>query len=355
VGKQNIIIVTNKVLILTPGFPENEQDTSCVPYLQDYVLALADSIGKEHVKVITIQYPFTRKAYTWNGIDVFPSGGRNKKSLAYYFTLRRTNKKIAQLFKQDKYVIHAFWMGEAAFIGRYAAKKYATRFVVTFMGQDVKPGNRVMRYIDHSATHFVVLSEYQNKILLANYGFNGDAIIPFAIPEIEIDESLYRDVDLLFVGSLIKIKQPEQFVNIVAAVAQHYPNIKAVIAGDGTERPQVTQLIESLNLKSNIKFVGRKSRPEIFDLMAHAKILVHTSAFEGQCLVYTEALANGMHVVSYNVGHIENTDRHQVGINEVQLTQYVLNLLQTNLSFTKHQSISTSHVVAAYHKLYTGE
>ncbi len=347
--------MTNKVLILTPGFPENEQDTACVPYLQDYVFALADEIGKENIKIIAIQYPFTRKAYTWNGISVFPSGGNNKKSFAYYFTLRRTNKKIAQLFKQDKFVIHAFWMGEAAFIGRYAAKKHATRFIVTFMGQDVKLGNRAMRYVDHSATHFVVLSKYQDTILQSNYGFNADAIIPFPIPEIYVESDLFRDIDLLFVGSLIKVKQPEQFVDIVAAIAKIYPNIKAVIAGDGVDRPKVLKHIEDLNLTSNIKFVGQKSRLEIFDLMAHSKILVHTSAFEGQCLVYAEALANGMHVVSYEVGRIENTERHQVGINEVQLTQHVINLLQTNLSFTKFQSISTSEIVEAYQKIYNGE
>lgn len=345
----------NKVLILTPGFPENELDTTCVPYLQDYILALADAIGKENIKVITIQYPFTQDVYLWNGIEVFPSGGRNKKSFTYYFTLRRTNKRVAQLFKKSKYIIHAFWMGEAAFIGRYAAKKYATRFVVTFMGQDVKQGNRVMRYIDQSTTNFVAVSNNQDKHLLTNYGFNADAVIPFPIPEFSIVDNLYRDVDLLFVGSLIDVKQPARFVNIVAEVAKLFPSVKAVIAGDGADRNKVLQQIELLNLKDNIKLVGQISRPEILDLMAHAKILVHTSIFEGQCLVYAEALASGMHVVSYNVGRIEETDRHFIGESEQDLVKQVLTLLSQDLTFVATRFIDTAAVVDAYQRIYKGE
>jgi glycosyltransferase involved in cell wall biosynthesis len=345
----------NKVLILTPGFPENELDTTCVPYLQDYILALADAIGNENIKVITIQYPFTQEVYLWNGIEVFPSGGRNKKSFTYYFTLRRTNKRVAQLFKKNKYIIHAFWMGEAAFIGRYAAKKYATRFVVTFMGQDVKPGNRVMCYIDQSTTNFVAVSSNQDKHLLANYGFNADAVIPFPIPEFAIEHDLHRAVDLLFVGSLIDVKQPIRFVNIVAEVAKKFPEVKAVIAGDGVDRDKVLQQIELLNLRSNIKFVGQKSRPEILDLMAHAKILVHTSIFEGQCLVYAEALASGMYVVSYNVGRIDETDRHFIGESEQDLVKQVLTLLSQDLTFVATRFINTSAVVDAYQRIYKGE
>ncbi|MGB0369237.1 MAG: hypothetical protein ACPGD8_07510 [Flavobacteriales bacterium] len=46
------------ILILTPGFPENEADDTCMPYLQTY---LREASKEEHglrFTVISLQYPY---------------------------------------------------------------------------------------------------------------------------------------------------------------------------------------------------------------------------------------------------------------------------------------------------------
>ncbi len=346
--------MNNKILILTPGFPANEQDSTCVPYIQDYVIALANKIGTDNIYIITMQYPFTGKPYQWHGINVFPSGGANKKGFKYYFTLRRTQKRIQQLFKLHKFTIHAFWMGEAAFAGYYASKKFQTKFVVTFMGQDVKPGNRVMRYIEHTKTYFVTLSENHDKLLEKNYGFNADAIIPFPLPNILINNQTERNIDLLLVGSLIPVKQPEQFIQIVASLKNAFPKLNATIVGDGNLRSQLETFVTENNLQHNIQFTGDLPRELVFSLMNQSKVLLHTSSFEGQCLVYAEALAHGMHVVSYNVGRIEQTNKHIVCNTMEQLEQTTKNLLQTNLDYSPVNSINTENSINDYLKLYQG-
>lgn len=343
-----------KILIITPGFPANEQDSTCVPYIQDYAIALANKIGTDKIYIISMQYPFTRKPYQWHGINVFPSGGANKKGFKYYFTLRRTQKRIQQLYKSHKFTIHAFWMGEAAFAGYYASKKYLSKFVVTFMGQDVKPGNRVMRYIDHTKTYFVTLSENHDKILEKNYGFNADAIIPFPLPNAQPNNHTERNIDLLFVGSLIPVKQPEQFIQIVAALKNEFPELKATIVGDGNLRGELESLVKENNLQQTINFTGDLPRESVFNLMNQSKVLLHTSSFEGQCLVYAEALAQGMYVVSYNVGRIENIDKHIVCNTVLELEQNSKNLLQQNLDYSPVKLINTENTINDYLKLYQG-
>jgi glycosyltransferase involved in cell wall biosynthesis len=347
--------MNKKVMIITPGFPENEQDSTCVPYLQDYVIALANKIGSENIVVITMHYPFTQLPYHWNNIHVFPSGGKNKKSLAYYFTLSRTNQRINKLFKTDTYIIHAFWMGEAAFVGRRAAARYHTNFVVTFMGQDVKPGNRVMRYIDNSKTTFVTLCNNHDKALNANYGFFADDIVPFPIPEINLQPGKTRNIDLLFVGSLIEVKQPEQFVHIVKQLKERFVNIKTVMIGDGVLKDNITQLITSLQLTDNIELKGTIPRNEVFNIMQQSKVLLHTSKWEGQCLAYSEALANGMYVVSYNVGRIEQTRKHIIGNTEQELFQQCEQLLSSENDFEPVKLLQTEVIVEQYLKWYTKE
>ena len=37
-----------QILILTPGFPQDEQDTTCIPFLQDFVLGMSEHLGRPY-------------------------------------------------------------------------------------------------------------------------------------------------------------------------------------------------------------------------------------------------------------------------------------------------------------------
>ncbi len=343
----------NKILIITPGFPENERDSSCLPYMQDYILALSKSIGKDNIKIITTQYPFHKNNYLWNGIEIFPAGGKNKKGVFYFFTLRRSIKKITALLKQEKYVIHSFWLGEAAFLGSNASKKHDTGFIVTLMGQDVKPGNKTYTFINPDKTIFISLSKFQEDVFFDSYNKHADYIIPMGLPTIDSHNlNGERDIEVLFVGSLIKVKQPEQFVSIVKEMKKDFPQIKAVIAGGGYLQQKLEEQIIENDLSSNIKLKGNIDRSEVFKLMQRSKILIHTSAFEGQCLVYSEALAHGMYVISYNTGRVEPTDKHIICNNEQEILISAYKLLNGQLKFDQQLFTPINEIVESYLNIY---
>lgn len=345
-----------KILIITPGFPKDENDSTCVPYLQDYLIALSKRIGAENIKVISTQYPFKKNNYFWYGIEVIPSGGENKKSFHYYFTLKRTMKNISRLFKKDSFIVHAFWLGEAAFIGNRTVKKFFTHMIVTLMGQDVKPGNRVKRYLQRDTTWFVALSKNQAKIFKDNYAVEADDIIPFPIPEIETETVKYdREIDVLFAGSLIAVKQPFEFISIIKNLKKDFPNIKAVMAGGGNLAEKIRQHIDTEQLSANIKITGPVDRGKMFELMSHSRILIHTSNFEGQCLVYAEALAHGMYVLSHDTGRIESTEKHLICNTEQEFRDKTYKLLTSELNFTPQVFVSAEESVNSYLKLYYPE
>lgn len=348
--------MNKKILIITPGFPKDENDSSCVPYLQDYIIALSNKIGAENIKVVATQYPFKKNIYYWKGIEVIPSGGENKKSFHYYFTLKRTMKNISRLFKKDSYLVHAFWLGEAAFIGNRTVKKFFTHMIVTLMGQDVKPGNRVMPYLQRDTTWFVALSKNQAATFHKNYKMDADDIIPFPLPNID-PATLHRDreIDLLFVGSFIEVKQPFQFISLVKKLKNDFPEIKAVMAGGGKLSEKINELINTEQLHENIKVIGAVGREKIFEEMSHSKILIHTSSFEGQCLVYAEALAHGMYVLSFDIGRIETTIKHQICSSEEEFRDKTYKLLTSELNFTPEVFINTEETINSYIKLYYPE
>jgi len=66
---------------------------------------------------------------------------------------------------------------------------------------------------------------------------------------------------------------------------------------------------ERFNSKSNVKWLGRKSRAETADLMQQANVFVLPSYFEGLALVQIEALASGLPVIgTYESGASDLVD-----------------------------------------------
>jgi glycosyltransferase involved in cell wall biosynthesis len=112
----------------------------------------------------------------------------------------------------------------------------------------------------------------------------------------------HRPYDVVFVGRIAAIKQPEQFVEILSRVARGLPGIRAVIVGDGPLLPDIRALIAARGLQETIVLAGQ--RPDATALVAAAKIFVLTSRSEGMPIAAAEAMAAGAVPVSADVGEL---------------------------------------------------
>src|ERR1035437_9359608 len=90
------------IVLLTPGFPKDEQDTTCTTYLQDYVLSFAKLYPKINLKVITFQYPYKEGNYKWNNIDVYSAGGKNTKYFYKIITWIRVWRQLSRINKESE-------------------------------------------------------------------------------------------------------------------------------------------------------------------------------------------------------------------------------------------------------------
>ena len=68
------------------------------------------------------------------------------------------------------------------------------------------------------------------------------------------------------------------------------------IIGDGEERPRLEALARELGIAGHVRFLGHLDNP--FPVMARARLLVLSSAWEGFGLVLVEAMALGLPVIS---------------------------------------------------------
>ena len=116
-----------------------------------------------------------------------------------------------------------------------------------------------------------------------------------------------RVYDLVYVGRLTSFKQPEQFVQIVAAVREQRPTTRAAVIGDGPLLGHLRGLAASLRLENTIDWLGKQSDPT--PIVAKARTFVLTSRSEGLSIAMAEAMAAGVVPVVADVGELKDLVR----------------------------------------------
>jgi glycosyltransferase involved in cell wall biosynthesis len=343
------------IVILTPGFAANESDTTCIPALQDYVATLHQNHPEFKLFVLSFQYPFKRRWYKWNGIDVYSAGGKNSKyffKFRTWFRIYREMKRIHKKYGID--TIHSFWLTEAALIAQYFASRKKIRHIATLFGQDALPANRYLKILNLNKFIIVGNSDFVSKKLKESTGRQANCIIHFGLSEdiLSLNASSKRLYDIIGVGSLIKLKNYDLFVRMVEEVKRAFPLIRTIIVGEGVERKKLQSLIAKLNLENNIELTGSLPRNKAINLMGQSKILLHASGYESAGYIFLEALSSGCQVVSFEVGYAPISGKvHRFG-NSDEMVGKIKSLLGSTLEFNKEIVPSMNDTVQKFVKLY---
>lgn len=295
---------TNKrktLVILSPGFPENEADSTCIPPQQVFVKALKEVYPELNITVLALQYPFFSGEYDWHGIKVISFGGKNKGRFFRLYTNLKVLSALKKIKREEQLIgLLSFWFGKCAYLGDLFAKKHQLKHYSWILGQDAKAGNKYFYKIKPEGESLIALSDFIVREFTRNYG-----AIPAHVVPVGIETSLFketnveRDIDILGAGSLIPLKQYRIFISMIYSLKEFYPEIKAAICGDGPERRELQAFVKELKLEENITLLGRLTHSEVLAYMQRSRIFLHPSAYEGFGAVCLEALYAGADVVSF--------------------------------------------------------
>ena len=318
------------LIILTPGFPENEVDSTCIPPQQIFVKALKENNPQLNIIVLTFHYPFFSIRYQWNGVDVISFGGEGKGRLYRKVMGIRVWAELKKVNKEYHIVgLLSFWLGKCAFIGSWFAEKYHLKHYCWILGQDAKAGNKYVRRINPKGKSLIALSDFITNEFYKNYGILPQHIIP-----VGIDTSLFaevipkKDIDIIGAGSFIPLKQYHVFVEVIKLLKRDFPNIKTCICGDGPEMTPLCELIDRLDLKDNIKLLGRQPHTQVLALMQKSKVFLHPSNYEGFGAVCLEALYAGAQVVSFVKPMDADIESWHIAQDKGAMLQILKNILQ---------------------------
>ncbi len=287
-------------MLLTPGFPIDEQDDTCIPPLQLLVKKLSQ---RKEIKlsVITFHYPHKKENYTWNTIDVYAFGMNNKSYPKRFLYFIQVNKLLNKLHLVSPIsVVHSFWLSDTALIGERFAKNNNVEHFVTYMGQDVFRSNKYLRLVKPS-NPVVFLSKNQRDLFEENNKPIGHVLIPWGVENTQPNKSK-KDIDIVAVGSLIELKNCVLLIQVAQELKTLFPELKISLIGDGPQRELLEAKSKELGVDDLITFHGKLSNKEVVALMERSKVFVHTSKYESFGNVFVEALVNKLPIVSSNVG-----------------------------------------------------
>lgn len=342
----------NHVLLLTPGFPKNENDFLCTPPVQDYLLKYKEAFPKTKFSVIAFQYPYEKSNYSWNGISAYSLGGNNSR-IKKLFVWKEAIKNAKEIHKEFSVTsIHSLWFGECALVGYYLSCKLNCNHICTLMGQDVQTSNYYLKILNTERIKIISLSQNQSNEYYKITKRKVDDEIFWGIDNQEYDKDTLKDIDLLAVGSLIPLKNYSLFIKTIAEIVKEFPKLVCKLVGNGPDFSKLKAMAANYGVDNNIEFTGLLSRKEIFNLMKQSKIFVHPSKFEGSGFVFAEALANGMNIVSFNVGYAKQSGKWLIANDDNEFISHTKKLLLSKLSYEPLNIFSISETVHMYHQLY---
>jgi len=108
----------------------------------------------------------------------------------------------------------------------------------------------------------------------------------------------------VFVGRLHPVKG---LAPLISAIAKLESKIYLDIIGEGPQRKQLEELVNSLNLQLQVRFLGAFENSTIQHLLPHYKGLVLPSIYESQGIVLLEANLQGIPVIASDIASIRES------------------------------------------------
>lgn len=349
---------SSRVILLVPGFPVDERDSTCLPALQSFVEALSRSGSAPATEVIAFQYPYQRRSYTWRGVRVHAMGGGNsgfKKPFTWLRVLKRGRRIAAERPAHTTGVIHSFWLGECALIGSVLARLLGWRHVVSIGGQEIRQPTAYSRLLNSRRFVLTAGSAYAANVAKHNLGRQVDLIIPLGLDSQRVHAAARpaeRDLDILAVGSMTPVKRFTDVVSVAAHLAESHPQLRVALVGDGPCRGDIESLIKQKGLTAQVRLMGELPRVEVLRLMRRSKIFLHPSEYESQGYVFLEALASGMYVICRDVGFTGGSRKVVVCGSVAEMAGAVARILESETDYEAVSVPSADDTAETFLELY---
>jgi glycosyltransferase involved in cell wall biosynthesis len=319
------------LFLFTPGFPADENDTTCLPFLQQLCLSIKRVAPNLPLVIFTFQYPFKQAEYEWNGIRVISFAGNNGRGIWRLLLWTKVMFKFFSLRKEYHVSgILSIWLSECALVAKTLSRISGVKYRCWIVGQDARVSNKYVRFIKPKGVELIAFSDFISKQMQENFNITPSYLVQNGVND-EVFPALNAGERMIWVlgaGSLIKLKNFELFIEVIAEITRTSGiAVKAVICGDGPEKLNLEKQIDACNLRNMVELYGNVPHPRVLELMNDSHVFLHTSEYDSSATVLHEALYAGCKVVSTCPVSEGNPENFYLETNRDAIVERVVQLL----------------------------
>src|SRR6185437_12254007 len=153
--------IKKTLIILSPGFAQNEDDTTCMPLQQLLIKSLTRNFPGIKIVILAFQYPYFSKTYSWFGNRVISFNGQERGKLNRLKVWIRAWKTLLKMKRENEVIgLFSFWVTECSLIGKYFGKYAGLKHYSWILGQDAKRTNKYVRLIRPRPGSLAALSDF---------------------------------------------------------------------------------------------------------------------------------------------------------------------------------------------------
>lgn len=282
--------------------PEYRRHTIGGEAVQQTLLARALARRGHEVSMVVADYG-QRDAAEWEAIRVFKAHRPDAGIPVLRFIHPRWTGMWSALTRADADLYYASCAGMHVGLLALFCRRYGRRFVFRTASDTDCDGSRLLvrfardrwlyAYGLRRAHAILVQSESQAQALARNYGL-ASRVAAMLVEKPSPDPA--RDIDLLWVSNIRKVKRPDRILEL----AERLQQVKIHMVGGPL--PGEEALFHHVSLRAramaNVSFHGRLSYWDANELYGRARLLVNTSDVEGFPNSYLQAWIRGVPVVT---------------------------------------------------------
>ena len=212
-------------------------------------------------------------------------------------------------FKMDLCYVHVFYSALPAVLFKvlygipYALTEHSTSFIDNKLGFIDKL--KVRLYLKMASANLPVSSNLGEKIKALGVK-RAYIVIPNVYDPLIFFPGREKVnspvINMVFVGNLVEQKGLKYLLAALKALKSRSFLLKVI--GSGPLKDELTALAAESGLSSKVSFLGRKTKPEIAEIMRKSDIFVLPSVAENLPCVIIEAFACGLPVLASDVGGV---------------------------------------------------
>ncbi|MCD6210317.1 MAG: glycosyltransferase family 4 protein [Methanophagales archaeon] len=265
------------------------------------------------------------------GIKVFRVGKSRKYTQAGSFIERFTFIKDAIKIgkKQDFDIIEGtnFLSYPVAWkVGEYLAIPKVITYHDVWIGKWIKNigitgifGEILERYTRSKKWNTIIANSNYTQETLRAFGFMSDNIITI---HNGVDLEKYRNIKvekfeeptICTISRLVKYKKIDDLIKAVSIIQKDISNIKLKIIGTGPEEVNLKKLVNKLNLRANVEFLGFiENHDDVIRQLKASDVFALPSIVEGFGMVVIEAMAAGIPYVASDIPPIREVTSKGIG------------------------------------------